>query len=229
MCLNHEAHGTQVDEAVGLYDRVTLPELAKMSEAGKTVTLQIPFFFARDASAALPIHRARERCERLQVRLVLAPLADLVVNLDCQPQTGLSYDRHMIEVYGRSIWLGPDERTTTNETRLVTSVSTTDSHGTIIRDGAPLRMDFPVGGPVKNLLFAIADENRENVSDLEDALVPFAANDVRKLVGKFAAVSGVPLVTNSTFKSPASDYNSCLLYTSPSPRDLSTSRMPSSA
>ena len=29
--------------------------------------------------------------------------------------------------------------------------------------------------------------------------------------------------------SPITDYTGCLLYTSPSPRDLSTSRMPSSA
>ena len=30
-------------------------------------------------------------------------------------------------------------------------------------------------------------------------------------------------------KIESADFNSCLLYTSPSPRDLSTSRMPSSA
>ena len=31
------------------------------------------------------------------------------------------------------------------------------------------------------------------------------------------------------FKDDATAFNACLLYTSPSPRDLSTSRMPSSA
>ena len=36
-------------------------------------------------------------------------------------------------------------------------------------------------------------------------------------------------VTNMVFRDPSAWYHLCLLYTSPSPRDLSTSRMPSSA
>ena len=36
-------------------------------------------------------------------------------------------------------------------------------------------------------------------------------------------------VVFSAHGSPPEDYKTCLLYTSPSPRDLSTSRMPSSA
>lgn len=205
--LNHEVHGTQTDESVGLVDRVTVPELADASAAGRTVTLQIPFFFARGPSSALPIHRARERCERLQVRLLLTPLPDLVVNLHCAPLPGLAHSKHDIQVYGRAIWLGPDERVATPQTRLITSVSPLDTHGAVIRDAAPLRVDFPFGGPVKCLLFGIADDNREVVSDLQDALVPFPGNDVRRLTGKFAALSGVPLVTDGD-NSTVSDYNS---------------------
>ena len=40
---------------------------------------------------------------------------------------------------------------------------------------------------------------------------------------------GVDLVVQPIQEDFAGDFNGCLLYTSPSPRDLSTSRMPSSA
>jgi len=60
---------------------------------------------------------------------------------------------------------------------------------------------------------------------LTDADVIFAADSLRKLVKNFGepqvgAVSGVEITVGK---------RSCLLYTSPSPRDLSTYRMPSSA
>ena len=43
--------------------------------------------------------------------------------------------------------------------------------------------------------------------------------------------NGCPIVRNawSDFKAVRDEFEGCLLYTSPSPRDLSTSRMPSSA
>ena len=40
---------------------------------------------------------------------------------------------------------------------------------------------------------------------------------------------GITYQNNGEWRTAASYYNNCLLYTSPSPRDLSTSRMPSSA
>ena len=43
------------------------------------------------------------------------------------------------------------------------------------------------------------------------------------------AVIGSILVSNDIFDEINTIISSCLLYTSPSPRDLSTSRMPSSA
>lgn len=54
-------------------------------------------------------------------------------------------------------------------------------------------------------------------------------------VGEFWAISahphGVSKVANGPYEGMGLDqlYQDCLLYTSPSPRDLSTSRMPSSA
>ena len=41
---------------------------------------------------------------------------------------------------------------------------------------------------------------------------------------RYASSAGIYIILGRTY-----NYNSCLLYTSPSPRDLSTSRMPSSA
>ena len=49
-------------------------------------------------------------------------------------------------------------------------------------------------------------------------------------IGPFFFVEYTPeLFENSTYRGSPSPISICLLYTSPSPRDLSTSRMPSSA
>ena len=52
-----------------------------------------------------------------------------------------------------------------------------------------------------------------------------------ELGGKFPRNPGITnfLLKKYNLKMPGGWYGSCLLYTSPSPRDLSTSRMPSSA
>ena len=44
-----------------------------------------------------------------------------------------------------------------------------------------------------------------------------------------AVARGVPGLTEDAYPELMKQFNDCLLYTSPSPRDLSTSRMPSSA
>lgn len=186
---NHEVHGTQVDEAVNLTDRVTIPELAQMSQGGKTVTVQIPFFFTRDQHSFLPLHSVREACDRLKVRIYLRPMADLVVNLHCD-SLGLAHDRHRIQCYGRTILLPAEQRGAYAQKRdyLITTVSAFDTHGTPFKDQL-IRTDLPIGGSVKNLLFAVADNKRQTVSDISgSSVVPFAGNGVRNLVGKFAAL-----------------------------------------
>ena len=60
--------------------------------------------------------------------------------------------------------------------------------------------------------------NHNDFWDTAIALKKINATDVKQVVKKNSWTSG------TTY-----DYYSCLLYTSPSPRDLSTSRMPSSA
>lgn len=187
--MNHEVHGTQVDEAVNLTDRVTIPEMALSSSGGLSVTVQIPFFFTRDRHSFLPLHSVREACERLKVRIYLKPMADLVVNLHCSP-LGLSHERHRIQCYGRTILLPAEQRGAYMQKRdyLITTVSAFDTHGTPFKDQL-IRTDLPIGGSVKNLLFAVADNSRQTVSDISTDLVPFSGNDVRGLVGKFAARS----------------------------------------
>ena len=69
---------------------------------------------------------------------------------------------------------------------LITTVSAFDTHGTPFKDQL-IRTDLPIGGSVKNLLFAVADNKRQTVSDISSLEVPFTGNDVRGLVGKFAA------------------------------------------
>jgi len=64
------------------------------------------------------------------------------------------------------------------------------------------------------------------VLDPQDAL-PFSAHDYEALLREATPAMVDPEVDENT--AAELFYTSCLLYTSPSPRDLSTSRMPSSA
>ena len=64
----------------------------------------------------------------------------------------------------------------------------------------------------------------------QDAAYPFASSRQADTNASIQAIESLP--SNGPDKSnpiPAANQNNCLLYTSPSPRDLSTSRMPSSA
>ena len=58
------------------------------------------------------------------------------------------------------------------------------------------------------------------VSMAEEILTPSGAKQGEDQIKAMVTIAGNPIIASA---------NSCLLYTSPSPRDLSTSRMPSSA
>ena len=74
----------------------------------------------------------------------------------------------------------------------------------------------------------MADETKnETVSDLAD-LKDIAGNAPEGDAAQIAETAQVPLREQELDKEGRA-YATCLLYTSPSPRDLSTSRMPSSA
>eukprot|EP00829_Urostomides_striatus_P002106 TRINITY_DN12271_c0_g1_i1.p2 TRINITY_DN12271_c0_g1~~TRINITY_DN12271_c0_g1_i1.p2 ORF type:complete len:134 (-),score=54.02 TRINITY_DN12271_c0_g1_i1:17-370(-) len=77
-------------------------------------------------------------------------------------------------------------------------------------------VNIPVAGQQKNLNYNFSEFSK-NESKVSTVLTAKNLTDSRKLAVKIK-------------KSLMEDINiSCLLYTSPSPRDLSTSRMPSSA
>ena len=64
-----------------------------------------------------------------------------------------------------------------------------------------------------------------NLSELK-----FTENDIKKFVNSSLDVEeGSVLFINHDDKDKLDKYVDCLLYTSPSPRDLAVSRMPSSA
>ena len=82
---------------------------------------------------------------------------------------------------------------------------------------------------------AIAVCNQGVVQDLYDTIAKLGwdcYDDIDVEIGG-TSVSGIDVGEeyNKKWQSPLGTrkYNNCLLYTSPSPRDLSTSRMPSSA
>ena len=72
---------------------------------------------------------------------------------------------------------------------------------------------------------------RERLMVQENDILMCSRNGSAKLVGKVALIKGLqePMSFGAFMMIIRSRYYSCLLYTSPSPRDLSTSRMPSSA
>ena len=97
---------------------------------------------------------------------------------------------------------------------------------------APTPVDSPSGlsRPGKAFTDAMSD------SDIADTIEAFgkAAREAKRLGFDCVEIHGAHGYLIHTFLSPLSNqrndhYGGCLLYTSPSPRDLSTSRMPSSA
>ena len=71
-----------------------------------------------------------------------------------------------------------------------------------------------------------------NVTTEDNFIIKFANSigSVRRTnFGEFFNVRSVPNPNDLAYTSLALSPHTCLLYTSPSPRDLSTSRMPSSA
>ena len=73
-----------------------------------------------------------------------------------------------------------------------------------------------------NNIFRSENQKNKNLDYARDRLDEFASN----------YRNGEPLIQNffrTSREVPMEHYLDCLLYTSPSPRDLSTSRMPSSA
>ena len=79
--------------------------------------------------------------------------------------------------------------------------------------------------------FTIFDDVNANVKDgivtlTGKVTMPYKQQDIAKRVAK---IDGVKSVSDKITVLPVSQFDNCLLYTSPSPRDRTRSRMPSSA
>ena len=79
-----------------------------------------------------------------------------------------------------------------------------------------------ITAPVTDFIYTVAGNSISVVADTSNA--PFVNNYIWRF-GDGATASSLLPNTIYTYRNPGT----CLLYTSPSPRDLSTSRMPSSA
>ena len=90
--------------------------------------------------------------------------------------------------------------------------------GTRLAGGLGLSLVFMVGMSVVGI---------GNLGKLNDGTGDLAADKVPKVIEAYEAVGGVNDIARAMRNAMLS--TDCLLYTSPSPRDLSTSRMPSSA
>ena len=91
----------------------------------------------------------------------------------------------------------------------------------------PKRFEFD-GGPVDlTTYFMVARGNTHHSKNNQFAseMTKWFDTNYHYIVPEFDENTSFQLSTSKIFD----EYNDCLLYTSPSPRDLSTSRMPSSA
>ena len=128
----------------------------------------------------------------------------------------------------------------------------TDSSDLIITNGFRIwQRSMPIGGnhftrqltKDLKLTFAKAEHLKRNAREATDPKLIFQTmrpifndlvTEVQRSIGFFRSIDkkaeiGELVVTGNTVKMPGLASYICLLYTSPSPRDLSTSRMPSSA
>ena len=121
----------------------------------------------------------------------------------------------------------------------VDSADWSDTYG-ITTDGSALHLQFVAdSGNVGSRTYLLAPDeqnyymfylkNREFTFDVDVSQLPCGLNGALYFVemDEDGGMSKYP--TNKAGASYGTGYCDCLLYTSPSPRDLSTSRMPSSA
>ena len=73
------------------------------------------------------------------------------------------------------------------------------------------------------MLLGAGNNKKQDSLSISDAARGFSKQSIAALIDKNANIS------NSELAYYFANYNNCLLYTSPSPRDGATSRMPSSA
>ena len=96
--------------------------------------------------------------------------------------------------------------------------------------GKPIAVIPSIGAALMGSTW-IDDIRTWRAPDLIDDGVSLLSDTIKECVGTSGRV-GIPAGHESHVRVPMSDFDrlkTCLLYTSPSPRDLSTSRMPSSA
>lgn len=198
----HQAAGTRLEEAVLKMDRVTLPEMAKISATpgGTTLYVPIPFFFTKGAHAALPA--IAMSCHDLEVNIVFKRDAtgkpsQLVTCLDDAQDTDLGAKAsYSVNGVGRdlewndidfSLWCGTvhldsEERNNmakSNHNLLMktvqqySSISTIDGERFVEKSKNFYNLSFT--HPVSSLVWAIADRNRHARE---------ACNDGEKIKGR---------------------------------------------
>ena len=93
---------------------------------------------------------------------------------------------------------------------------------------APTASDGTIYVNENNQVSSAGDRTPSNISHTFSAS-EFSLSDDNEAAGQSLSIKIVTLPSSGTLTYSSTDLTSCLLYTSPSPRDLSTSRMPSSA
>ena len=95
--------------------------------------------------------------------------------------------------------------------------------------GLRIRDNFPVGTGKDAIEILMLDPDRRNWAYTDSSASQLCGTNTIQFNTQDAAQAGNYSASNPPFDRIMCFTNSCLLYTSPSPRDLSTSRMPSSA
>ena len=88
-----------------------------------------------------------------------------------------------------------------------------------------VRIDKPLSGNPESIVIDLLKNSLKTEKDIFSEPSKFETKMIPNRKRPFDLISTLSVKSVS----PQTNYKSCLLYTSPSPRDLSTSRMPSSA
>jgi len=225
----HTPCGRRVKASVFKHDRITLPEMDKLSRQGMTLMVPLRLFFTTGISSNLPL--ASLSCHDLDIIVTLRSLHDCVVGLAANsantalesptvchgPLTSsaktasdaLDWSHFQFRLWAGQVYLDSAERqsvATRDHSILMKTVHTYTSHTQdegypVPESGSITLQNLPFNHPISSLVWVIGDKERRasHASTVSTGGTPYGAG-VRALYGQVAtATSGGTLDGDTDF------------------------------
>lgn len=183
----HTPAGRRVTSAVFKHDRITLPEMDKLSRQGMTLMVPLRLFFTTGVASNLPL--ASLSCHDLDIIVTLRALNDCVIGLtaggngvdtlavckgpldDSTAKTAsdaLKWDDFTFRLWAGQVYLDSAERqsvATRDHSILMKTVHTYTSHTQdegypVPNDGSITLQNLPFNHPISSLVWVIGDKER---------------------------------------------------------------------